>query len=557
MWINGNPVGPAPFTNQNSSYNVYPVNPAVFDPSGTNFFAVKNADTQVPVVGADWVISMSCADGSQSYITNEDNSFWLYDDTTGASPPPNDGSGRPWYDPNWANPAPGTYFYETPVAITSSWWYTPMNNPITGQPLQVMSANASGADPTGQHVLYYREFVTLVEQPTPVPTPTYVPGCGPPTYVGGSILLAGPNGNNQPSFNAPITISSAVSGALVLVEIDNNGSPAISSMTFGGAPLTLWNSNASGLGGTRQMIYYMTAGGFSAGPQILSINFATNSSNQTWIVQAHIFSGVDLAAPLGAVASGATSNTPSFTDTLTTVGPIGLIMDFLENTQNNFPATLGPGQVYTGVTGSGSGLSAWCDYKISAAPGTYNMTYQWSPSGQTLESYQVEVNAPGCAGSPTPTPNALPSATPSPTSTRSPSPSPTFTPVPPGSSPTSTPTVTRTRTPSPTHSPVQPVNTPVPGAAGFRIVAVYPNPVSGKGCSFVVSVPSAMTVKFRVFDLRGELVWSGSQAFNGSGLFEHHWAAVNSAGADLSYGAYYLVATAGNDSDSKWLSIVR
>jgi hypothetical protein len=556
MWINGIQVGPSPFVNQNNTYNTYSIDPSVFSATGVNFFAVANINTTPQFVGADWVITMQCADGSLSYITNADNSFWLYDDATGTAPPPNDGSGNAWYQSGWTNPNPGTYFNETPIAVVGSWWYTPLNNPITGLPLPVMSSNASGNDQSADEVLYYRESVTLVEQPTPVPTPTYVPGCGPPAYVGGAMLLAGPNGNNQPAFNATYNLTSAISGALVLVDLEDNGSPAISSITFGGSTLALWNSVA-GPGGSTQSIYFLTAVGLSAGPQNLTVHYATNTGNQQTVLQLHIFSGVDLAAPFGANVLSS-SNAASFTDGITTTGQVSLLLDLLGNTQDNFPTTLGSGQVNPDVTGSTSGLAAWSDYKIGGAPGYHSLTYQWNPSGQTQESWLVEVDGPGCGGtataSPTPGPVITPTATlansATPTRTASPSATETFTPVPPGSTRTDTPTVTETLTPAP-------VNTPVPGAPGFRIVAVYPNPVSGSGCFFVLNVPQAETVTFKVFDLRGELVWSDSQAFNGSGTFQHFWPANNGAGAAVSYGAYYLYATAGNDFDSKWLTVVR
>ena len=564
MWINGTQVGPDPFINQNHSYNVYSIDPAVFDPSGTNFFAIENINTTAPAIGADWVITMQCADGSLSYITNADNSFWLYDDPTGSAPPPADGSANAWYQNAWTNPSPGTYFNETPVAVTGSWWYTPMDNPITGLPLPVMSSNAAGNDLSAAETLYYRESVTLVEQPTPVPTPTYVPGCGPPAYVDGAMLLAGQNGNNASAFNAPYNLPSAISGALALVEIENNGTPAISSITFGGLPMSLyWHGIGDGVGGSDLSLYYVTAAGLTAGAHNVGINYASPSSNQQWVVQLRIFSGVDLAAPIG-VSRFMTQNTASFTDTITTIGQVSLLMDFLENSQNNFPTTLGPGQTYPGVTGATSGLAAWGDYMTAGGPGTYNMTYQWSPGGQSIVSWLVEVDAPGCpstsatpsptstfgVNSPTVTPTATWTRTATPTRTVSPTATRTFTPVPPGSTRTDTPTVTQTRTPAP-------VNTPVPGAPGFRIITVYPNPVPGTGCYFVLNVPRAETVSFKVFDLRGELIWSASQAFNGSGTFQQKWPANNNAGASVSYGAYFLVASAGQDSDNQWLTVVR
>jgi hypothetical protein len=70
----------------------------VFNASGVNTFAASISS--VPsLIGAKWLISMTCADGSISYISSGDSAFKMYDDTTGSAPPPAN-----WKDPGFTDP---------------------------------------------------------------------------------------------------------------------------------------------------------------------------------------------------------------------------------------------------------------------------------------------------------------------------------------------------------------------------------------------------------------------------------------------------------------------
>jgi hypothetical protein len=104
--------------------------------------------------------------------------------------------------------------------------------------------------------------------------------------------------------------------------------------------------------------------------------------------------------------------------------------------------------------------------------------------------------------------------------------------------------------------------TPLPAPPHFHVVTVYPNPIGASGALFVLSVPRPATVGFWLYDLRGELVWSGTQSYPVGGNYQYAWPAQNNFGAAISYGAYYLNAKAaytdGNgEQDGKWLTVLR
>jgi hypothetical protein len=139
--------------------------------------------------------------------------------------------------------------------------------------------------------------------------------------------------------------------------------------------------------------------------------------------------------------------------------------------------------------------------------------------------------------------------------TATPSPTPTLTQSPvPGPSFTISPTFSVSPTPSP--SP-----TPPKTASRFKIISVFPNPVGPQGGSIVVSLPYACDLDFRLYDVRGELIWTAVQSYSSPGNYEYFWNASNSNGAPVSYGAYYLLAHADlgdrHDEDGRWLSVLR
>ena len=94
-----------------------------------------------------------------------------------------------------------------------------------------------------------------------------------------------------------------------------------------------------------------------------------------------------------------------------------------------------------------------------------------------------------------------------------------------------------------------------------REVSRYPNPVPPTGATFVVSLPWPADLDFRLYDLRGELVWTMSRNCPASGNYQQFWGAVNDSGAKVSYGAFYLVARAydssRNEFDKRWITVIR
>jgi hypothetical protein len=126
----------------------------------------------------------------------------------------------------------------------------------------------------------------------------------------------------------------------------------------------------------------------------------------------------------------------------------------------------------------------------------------------------------------------------------------------------STATYTLTVPPSPTISPTYSASpSPLPLPERFRLVTVFPNPIPGKGGYFVVSLPKAAVVQFKIMDLRGELIWEDVERYTVGGSYQLFWPAQNNSGTSVSYGAYYLVAKAkfaeGDDTQGRWISVVR
>ena len=507
-----------------------------------NYFAARIQNSSSSALGGTWMITITCADGSLSYITDGDASFQMYDDTTGTAPPPVDGSGNTWFDGGYSDPNNLFTGVAVPVTVPGFWLLgDALTNPVTGQPVPVLShsSNASQAPgPDGfQEALYFRESIVLpvvTLTPTPTPFPT---ACGTPVFQAG-----GPVDSGCPSGGVTnVTINNPGGpGQILLVAVDSTN--PLTTVSYANMPMTQLYSS-----GTSSLYYLLSPPSGSGTMRIVQ----GGSSFCSFYAGYGLFGYVDqsppsLHGPFNTAAS-------TWTDTFAPSNAGSIIVDYVVNQQGGI--TIVNGSPVTAGTNS-NGYNFYMSYlKAPALP----FSYSNNCCGHTVVSHMLELIPPqGCAGvtpSATPTqapPSATPSVTPAaPTKTVTP----TFTPPPPGSTRTDTPTVTPT--PSQTDTP-GPSATPAPPAGpGFGIVAVYPNPVPGSGCFFVMSVPSAMTVNFKVYDLRGELIWSGSQVYYGGGVYQKPWAATNNAGAAVSYGAYFLTANAGSASDSKWLTVVR
>jgi hypothetical protein len=535
FWLNGNLiVGPSGFDIGAPMGNIsIPVGD--FSAAGSaNYFAAEIQNQNANLVGGTWMISITCADGSLSYITDGDGTFSMYDDITGGSPPPVEAA-LSWFQNGY--PDTGGLFSATAVpANPSAFWFSPqtLTNPVTGLSVPILSHSNSGVDSSASERLYFRESITLpviTLTPTPTPWPT---ACGTPVFQGGAQVDSGCPGGGVTN----VTVNNPGGpGQILLVELDSANT--FSSITYGGVPLTLLTSN-----GTYSIYYQLAPVGGSNHLKIVQ----NGASWCSFYAGYTLYGYVDQSPP--PVYGPFSSSTNSWTDTFVPSKAGSIAQDYVI-VQNGGGIT---GSGTSAFNGSG-GFGPWFD--VSYGPSTgMPFSYNGSCCGHAITSMMVELIPPqGCVGTtPTDTPTVTPTFTPLPlgpthTFTRTP------TPPPPGSTLTDTPTVTLT--PTDTRTP-GPTNTPAPPAGpGFSIVAVVPNPVTGSGCNIVMSLPGPMTVNFKVYDLRGELIWSNTQALPGGPTVLKPWAATNNAGAAVSYGAYYLTANSGSSSDSKWLTVVR
>jgi hypothetical protein len=202
FYVNGNLVAGANGTqfdqgNPPASVSI-PV--AYFNASGTDYFAAEVINSSANLVGANWVISIVCSDGSLSYVTSADNAYKMYDDTGGSTPPAVDGGGNHWYDPAWTDPL--TQFNATPIPAPPMAWFNPvLQNPVTNTNLPALSASSSGVQNSTTEKIYFRESITLpVITLTPTPTP-YPTACGvTPSFFQSSILNnSGCTGSGNPT----------------------------------------------------------------------------------------------------------------------------------------------------------------------------------------------------------------------------------------------------------------------------------------------------------------------------------------------------------------------
>jgi hypothetical protein len=92
----------------------------------------------------------------------------------------------------------------------------------------------------------------------------------------------------------------------------------------------------------------------------------------------------------------------------------------------------------------------------------------------------------------------------------------------------------------------------------FRIVSVYPNPLSGSGGRIVFFLPVHGEAWASIWTLRGELVFSWQGSGLGAGNQSFPWDCNNSSGQALSYGNYYLqMKDDRGGQDGRWICIVR
>lgn len=469
-----------------------------FNAAGTaNYFAAKVVNSVANLIGASWLITISCADGTTSYISSGDTAFKMYDDLNGAAPPP-----AAWNTPAWTDPT--NLFNQAPIATTGIGWMAPFPDPRTGLPIPVLSHSAAGTQNSLAEVLYFRESIVIPPGPTNTQTPTPYPTvCGAtPAFVQSLVV----NGVGQPSASGCLGSGSPVSwpytvpggpGQVLIVNVETSASLA-GSVTFNGVALNPIPSNSAVAinGGGNLYTYYML------NPPAGTFTLAVPGSGCSWNIAATLYSNIDTASPFGAISMNS-NNSTTVTENITTTTGYSIIHDF-------FAIQSGPGS-YTGSYGTqlfAPGTSQCCDnvygsYTSTSAPGAHSNTYI-PGSSHPWTGVSIELKPVVSCGTPsftptrtrTPTPTVTvtyttaitPTFTITDTPTRTATPTPTFTvtltctPTPSvtvTSTPAITPTLTATLTPTPTASPSSTyTRTPSPTVTFTSTATRTPTPTS-------------------------------------------------------------------------------
>jgi hypothetical protein len=482
FYINGNQVLDGTVHDPGAPPVSVSIPPGFFNAGGTpNYFAAEVINTAANIVGGGWVISIQCSDGSVSYITDEDNTYTMYDDLNGSAPPPSN-----WYQPAYVDsPA---LFTGTPVLAPPIFWFNPaMTNPLTGNPLQVLSHSTSATQSSTAERLYFRQSVVLPilsPTPTPSPVPTYPPGCGVPNFQEAKVQASGCLGGTG-TVTAPgsgtYSFTAQPNQLLVLRLCTSSSSSAPSNVKWGTQAMTLFAASNVGSSDQNKMYTYYLVNPITSG----TFTFSYPSANCSWNVVSELYNNVDTTTPVDGttvkVGGNAAGSAPySFNFNFTTNGPSSLVSIFITSDQiqgsSDKPVstnlatdmnllTVGPASV---DGGGGEAVAGF--YKPAYSPGSQAFTFNLNQANRWWDAQPMEVRGNSC-GTPsytptftpavptlTPTGTATPSASPTYSLTRSPSPSVTDTDTP-GPSPTytftrtATPTVTSTVTATPSQTP--------------------------------------------------------------------------------------------------------
>jgi hypothetical protein len=530
LYVNGNEISNGTAFDQGAPPATVTIPVGDFNPPGTpDYFAAEIINSATSEVGGDWLITINCTDGGTSYISDADLNLSFYDDLTGGSAPQPNGTTQ-WYEQSWVD----TFgkFCCAPIATSGvSWWFTPLTNPLTGNPLPVLSHSTNGQDSSASEILYYRENVPMIDitptvtlSPTITPTP-YPPGCGPPSFVQAAIIGQGCIGSG-PNFSFPYSFT-AKPNALLVVRVEDSSSPnggTLTNVKYGGNAMTL-QSSASVTNMPSNPDYLLTyyLANPPTGPQ--SFTF-TNSGGCSWNIAAELYQNVNEAAPLGPYSGTqfASSNSSDIdTISITTTGPASLVSDFMASDQaNSSIPTSGAGQHSFGLSGEACCEGVYGDYDTVNGPGTYNLTYNVNQANRPYAAQPIEIQGQICS-SPTNTPLIPPTSTS--TSTAGPSP-----------------TVTMTLTPAPTNTPGPTALPPTPTPLPLLLHPLPPNPdpagASGVYLPYWVQTPA--TVDIEVFTVSGEVVRNLDPFSAHAGNNEEFWDERNSSGNTVANGVFII-----------------
>ena len=245
------------------------------------------------------------------------------------------------------------------------------------------------------------------------PTYTVVSCLTAPTFKTASQLQAGQDGNNVASDTFSYTLPAPLTSGLLVIPISYDTTDTISSITYNGSTLSLFHTAAAVNSGAMS-IYYLALGAMS-GAHNLIINFSPNAQNHQWVIQAQVYDNVSQTTPFGAYSFTSGISTAAFSTTLTTTQPSSLVLNYMDDNNNAIDTlTHSVPQNWTLAVGDGTGYHVYSDYITAGSAGLQTMSYNWTPSGQTINSQMMEIIGVPCPPTPTPTWTITPSSTPTP-----------------------------------------------------------------------------------------------------------------------------------------------
>ena len=199
--------------------------------------AIETQNTAPLINYSSWDLDITCVGGLHSEITsNNGGGLSLYYTPNGdPSPAPApDGSGNPWYSPNY-NPGSNPFTFTETAVNCAETWGKPIFDPVSGAQL-VFQANACSADTAPGNstgALFWRQC-------TPIPTPA--PTLGPAAFTITKTLIGGPvynvPGANDVSVTYAIQFCNTGAAVTTPVTIQDNISGGGMQYNTGCVPVT-------------------------------------------------------------------------------------------------------------------------------------------------------------------------------------------------------------------------------------------------------------------------------------------------------------------------------
>jgi uncharacterized repeat protein (TIGR01451 family) len=165
IYINGTEVATFTYIDKTATTMppIYTFDPALLFYDGSdNYIAFKNVNSAVSQILSAWWISVECASGENVFITSNDGGYDMYNDPTGVNVPPAD-----WMDPSFTDPTNLFTGTGQQVAIPGAYWAKNLIDPRTGQEMNMISYNTTGATSDPNQIIYYGKHLTLTTVDSP------------------------------------------------------------------------------------------------------------------------------------------------------------------------------------------------------------------------------------------------------------------------------------------------------------------------------------------------------------------------------------------------------